>query len=509
MDRAQAGGGKATDLQVQQPGFFKRAVAGLAYTILGVSPETFFGPQQPIQPMAEEAEGRQFDYPTGYNIQITPRSTEGISFATMRALADNYDLLRIIIETRKDQLVRMQWKYQHRNPDKQKKSDPAIGRIQEFLSFPDKINDWQTWYRMILEDLFVIDAPTIYLRRTVGGLSGPSGLYSVDLIDGATITRKINADGRTPMPPSPAYQQILKGIPAIDYTMDQLLYLPRNPRVHKLYGYSPVEQIIMTVNIALRRQLHQLEFYTDGNTPDLIFRVPESWNPDQIKKFQLYWDTLTDTSTRRKGKFIPGGIEPYDTKQKELKDAFDEWLARVVCFCFSISPQPFINQINRATAETAKETAQQEGLEPLLAWTKSLLDRIIRILGYPEYEAVWQLEEKLDPKEKNEDNDRKLKAGVVNIDEVRAESGKDPLPDGLGAEYMIYSASGAVLLKDILNPPEPEPALDATVPGTPLPDAGTKVKAGDGKDIPDNQIEKIERRKKKALNPSTGKENLY
>jgi len=30
--------------------------------------------------------------------------------------------------------------------------------------------------------------------------------------------------------------------------------LPRNPRPHKAYGFSPVEQIVMTVNIALRRQ---------------------------------------------------------------------------------------------------------------------------------------------------------------------------------------------------------------------------------------------------------------
>jgi hypothetical protein len=36
-----------------------------------------------------------------------------------------------------------------------------------------------------------------------------------------------------PEPPDPAYQQILKGIPAADFSAEELLYLPRNPRAHR------------------------------------------------------------------------------------------------------------------------------------------------------------------------------------------------------------------------------------------------------------------------------------
>jgi hypothetical protein len=38
-----------------------------------------------------------------------------------------------------------------------------------------------------------------------------------------------------------------------------LLYLPRHPRAHRLYGMSPVEQIALTVNIALRRDAAALD----------------------------------------------------------------------------------------------------------------------------------------------------------------------------------------------------------------------------------------------------------
>ena len=44
----------------------------------------------------------------------------------------------------------------------------------------------------------------------------------------------IGEDGRAPESPDPAYQQILKGIPAADFSAEELLYLLRNVRTHRL-----------------------------------------------------------------------------------------------------------------------------------------------------------------------------------------------------------------------------------------------------------------------------------
>ncbi len=64
----------------------------------------WFGPLDPITPLAPpEVAGRQWDYPAGYNLSTLPRPYEPITFATLRGLADGYDLLRLVIETRKDQ----------------------------------------------------------------------------------------------------------------------------------------------------------------------------------------------------------------------------------------------------------------------------------------------------------------------------------------------------------------------------------------------------------------------
>jgi hypothetical protein len=86
--------GKETPLP---PTFVQRAVEGIRYIISGVTPSTWFGPAQPLQPMAPpEVAGRQFDYPVGYNLVVTPRADEGVSFAQLRSLADSFDLLRLV-----------------------------------------------------------------------------------------------------------------------------------------------------------------------------------------------------------------------------------------------------------------------------------------------------------------------------------------------------------------------------------------------------------------------------
>src|SRR4029077_14910258 len=106
------------------------------------------------------------------------------------------------------------------------------------------------------------------------------------LVQGATINPLVGGGGRAPEPPDPAYQQILKGIPAADFSAKELLYLPRNPRTHRLYGMSPVEQIALTVNIALRRDASTLDYYRAGSSPDAFATLPKEWTADQIRSFQ-------------------------------------------------------------------------------------------------------------------------------------------------------------------------------------------------------------------------------
>lgn len=405
-------------------GLIARLVQGVRYTLTGVKPDSWFGPGQPLPPVAQEqALGRAFDYGVNVNMRQQPRATENVTFEQMRGLADGYDFLRIIIETRKDQMCALRWSVRPQEPGAE--MDDRCKKIEAFLAMPDQEHNWQTWLRMMLEDMLVLDAATIYPRRTVGGEP-----YSFELVDGATIKRVIGEDGRTPLPPDPAYQQVLKGLPAVDYSRDELIYAMRNPRTSRVYGYSPVEQIIMTVNIAMRRQVSQLQYYTEGNIPEAMIGVPDTWNPDQIRQFQDYWDAMLEgnTAQRRHAKFIPGGMDVHETRPDMMKDSFDEWLARIICFAFSISPGAFMAQMNRATAETSKQAAEEEGLVPTMIWVKAVMDSIIaRWFNAPDLCFEWAQKSDVDAVTQAQINKIYLEAKVITPDEVRSDLGRDPL----------------------------------------------------------------------------------
>jgi hypothetical protein len=451
-------GAKTTDLtpvvnQARQQGFIGRIAAGVRYAITGIEPNTWMSPLQPIAPQAQEAAGRLRDYSVGYNVQWVPRGEELTSFGQLRALADSCDLVRMAIETRKDQMASMQWTIGHEDPKKDVSKDAQVQAITALFKKPDGVHGWQTWLRMLLEEVMVIDAPAVYPRRANDG-----SLFGFELIDGATLKVLTDADGRTPQPPSVAYQQRLKGIPAVDYTADEIVYSPRNPRVHKFYGYSPVEQIILTVNIALRRAVSQLQYYSEGNIPAAFANLPLDWTPQQIEQFQGYWDTVVegDQAMKRKVRFVPAGTVVKPVIEAPLKDEFDEWLARVVCYCFSLPPTAFIKQNNRATAGTQQDAAEAEGLAPVMVWVKELMDGLIaKYCGRTDLAFRWIEEESLDPKVQSEILSTYQKQGVYSINDIRSKLGEDPIDDPAGSEYLIITPTGAVTLDEVMNPTPP------------------------------------------------------
>lgn len=415
-------------------GFIARVAAGARYAFTG-NADAWMDAGEPLAPVAQQAEGRRFDYEPFYNVgHSKPREREAIGFAQLRALADNYDVLRLVIEKRKDQMECLKWTIQKRDiastaSNESQRKDRKVDEAIAFFQSPDKEHTWSDWLRILLEDLLVIDAPCIYPRKTLGG-----DLYALEVIDGATIKRVLDNTGRLPLPPETAYQQILHGMAAVDYTADELVYRSRNNRSYKVYGYSPVEQIIMTVNIALKRQIHALEYYTAGSVPDALVGVPEAWSADEIRRFQEYWDLLLsgETAERRKMRFVPGELSRNfkETKQPPLKDVYDEWLARVVCFAFSVEPTPFVAQVNRSVAETSREQSLSDGMSSLKNWVKALIDDVLaRYMDMAAYEFVWREEESLNPKEQAEIYAIYKNAGILTADEIRADLGKEPLPE--------------------------------------------------------------------------------
>jgi HK97 family phage portal protein len=369
------------------------------------------------------------------------------------------------VETRKDQIENFDWAIVNRDPD-----SPRVGArrridaLTEFWRHPDGETEFATWLRLALHDLLTIDAPAFEVRRSRGG-----DVIGLDVVDGATIKVLVDDTGRRPSPPAPAYEQVIHRRPWRLLTSDELLYAPRNRRPNHFYGFGPVEQILLYINIGMRRALTQLSYYTTGNVPEGLISAPEGWNAEQIRQFQEWFDTLLSGNPAERNKVIwtPSGARYQAFKSSPIERDFEEWLARVVCYVYSLPPTALVNQVNRATGETMQEAAIAEGNQPLMSWTKRLADRVIqRHMGHSDLEFAWQAVDPFDPKDQATMLIGLVKEGIITRNEARDERGMDPVEDG--DELIVDAgAQGPRLLRDIMNPPEASFPAGGGEPGAP------------------------------------------
>lgn len=438
------------------PNFAQRTAAAARYIISGVTP-SWFGPGQPLEPVADKpadgAIGRQFDYSVSQNLWRQPKRAEGQAYAELRGMADRLDLLRLVIETRKDQMARLAWTFELKDKGLDSERDPRCIELSQFFLSPDKQNSWETWLRIILEDMLVIDATTLYPRRTADGK-----VYSIDPIDGATVLRLLDAHGRTPTPPNPAYQQILKGLPAANYTSEELIYRPRNLRSNRVYGLSPTEQVRNIVLTAIARQDYQLGYYADGNLPDSLITAPKEWTLAQLTEFQQYWDAKMNGASKRVATIVAEGTKVIDTKAHAMGAndlIMNEWLARVICFAFNVTNTALVSQVNRATSDSQKEVAQEDGLHPTKQWLKSLIDFIVNtVFGYQDIEFVYIQQVETDPLKKAQIDQIYSTIGVLTVDEIRNTLDMEPLTDEQKKEIQA-SQGGGVSPEDTAALPPP------------------------------------------------------
>ena len=463
------------------PTIAARAVQAVRYVINGGDTTTWFSPGQPLKPLAPtDVAGRLWDYPVSYNIQITPRPFNAVSFKELRTIADNCDVLRLVIETCKDRVEAMQWGIKPIDPQDKTNYADKIADIKSFFAFPDKEHDWSQWVRMLMEEVAVIDALSIYKRRAKDG-----SLFALDIIDGSTIAVKIDAYGRRPVAPDPAYQQILHGVPAVDYPSTSLIYFPRNVRAQTPYGYSRTEQIVISAMTEIHRMRSQLEYFTEGSIPDAFGTVPTTWTSEQLDKAEIKLNTMLagNTANRRRLKLMPDGFKYTETKQAPIKDEFDEWLARKICYAFNVSPQAFIKMGNRAESATAKDTEKEQGTATDANFIKRIMNRIIA----EEFECPmlcfeWLDQTDQDAKEAADIDATMVKNAIMSINEVRTTRGLDPI-DG-GDEPMALTATGWIPLPGTALDLQMQEQRAALAPQLPANDDEEKLDNTDEKDKP-------------------------
>ena len=402
-----------------------------------------FAPGEPIMPTNPEIEPREFQYRPGINLMYIPRAGYNVSdFQTLRNLASNCREIRLNIEHIKRYIRGLEWDVV---PIKESPvhamgrtfvASPETADVENFFNRPDGLYDWDAWVNMVLEEILVTDAMTLWPSRDPS-----NGQFILEVVDGTTIRPLTDFHGRIPRPPDPAYLQVLWGYPTSWFPADRIIYRPLNTKVYTPYGESPQEWVLAGINIAIRRELQKISYFTDGNIPYGALGLPSEWTIDQIKEFTDYIDALFSGDLARIFRFLPiphdtGAIPWVNFQQHDLdKTQLDEFLMTIACWAFGNSPAEFGitggggRGLGSAGFMQAQENTQYRSMiGPITKLLMRLGTFVIQTyLGHPELKFKFVgMEESEDVVKQSQADDLYITAGVYTTAFVQDRLGIDP-----------------------------------------------------------------------------------
>jgi hypothetical protein len=454
----------------------------------------------PLNPETGRPDPRRYEYQVAQNINVT--ETRLVPFKTLRAAADQIDILRRCIEVRKAKLTGLDWdivlsesaseriiaesggNHLRAMSEAREKFAPEIARMRKFWETPDPQNGlaFVDWLSMAIEEIDVLDAWAIWPQMSVGG-----EIKGIQILDGSTIKPLLDDRGMRPMPETgPAFQQILYGFPRSEFaatiddeaadgqfTSDELAYFVRNRRSMSVYGLSPVERALPLADIYLRRQQWIRSEFTDGTMPKSYLELPESamMTPEQIRSYEnIYNDDLSgQTGNRNRLRIlVPGGKLNFEEGYSEkFSDAMDNYLIASITGHFGVLPSEIgFNGSGGIGAsglqEGESDTGEAIGVIPTANWISQMLSALsYRWLGMPR-----ELEFRLAPSERTNTQETAMRdeiqkrSGGKTINESRAEQGL-PLIDTpeadmpmliTGASVFVFTPEGLVMAGTPLDP---------------------------------------------------------
>ena len=404
---------------------------------------------------------RRSEFPVAWNLQITEQRV--VPYRLLRDVADGSDIVRKCIEVVKGAIAGLEWDISL-SPDATERvmSDPTtlghtaaarearkhllpdIIRCRDFWAMPDRINglSFSEWVGMALEEMLVIDALSIYPNKTLDNKS----LHSLEILDGATIKPLLDDRGARPVPPYPAYQQILWGFPRGEFTAsadadgefgsDDLVYAPRTRRPFTPYGYSAVEKALPVIDLYMKRQQWLRTEFTDGVTPQMFMETDATYggNPELLKAYERVFndDLAGKTEQRRRMRMLPEGMKPVFAPGIDslFKPDFDEYLVKQICGHFGIMPTqigfaPKGGLGGKGVQQGEAASSEMISLKPLILWVTDLLNQLsYRFLDMPrDLTFTFQFENTSLEESNAKRRQEQLQSGQMTINEARAELG--------------------------------------------------------------------------------------
>jgi HK97 family phage portal protein len=352
--------------------------------------------------------------------------------ANLRRFAES-PVPRRAINVIKDRIASMDWQIQLRRGHSLTEVPDARVRMEilrRTLEEPNNSDSFRSVVEQALEDALVGGFGAIEMERT----DDPERPFALWPVDGATIQLNAKWDGN---PDSPRYAQNTNRvgpgaqIPLYD---NELMYLRMNPRSHTPFGLGPLEVAFETVNSFLAAHRYagrlasnsvvQYALWLNDATPDQHNRLLRWWQ-DEIEGTGRV-PLLTCEQKPEVLKFT-GGTDA------ELRLEWQEFLIRMIGNAFGLPPMMLglEHDVNRNTAGELADEAFRTTISPVARMLAEHITRDLfgKRLGWNEFEFVFNELDARDELQEVQIQTALLQAGILTVDEVRAQRGLQPMAE--------------------------------------------------------------------------------
>jgi hypothetical protein len=238
----------------------------------------------------------------------------GFGFDMMRAMVDQTPILSAVIMTRIRQVKRFcrvpdggkgpgfQIRLKNQSTDKlQAAEQQSIDLLQQFFtncgweSNPRqrqklKRDNFSNFMAKIVRDSLVLDSSPIETEFKRDRALGLDGFYAVD---GATI--RLCTEHGYEGDDEVFALQVVQGNLRAAYTLDDLIYVPRNPRTDVIvggYGLSETELLVKVVTGFLNAMTYNLKYFDSNAIPKGLLHLSGDYSADDISSFKRYWNSM-------------------------------------------------------------------------------------------------------------------------------------------------------------------------------------------------------------------------
>ena len=484
-----------------------------------------FGPGAPIQPLPSGDENqipREIDYPISVNASLMPRTGYGLMpFDVLTQAYETVTEVRMPCST----IIRELCGFLPRLTDDD--GNEVDDHPMKFLTVsPDRMTPFSVWLARFLQSKQVYDAGALFI------MSDGHDLQGLRYIDGSTLFLIVDDHGEMPLPnqsdpgvrtstqyveklrkwmekhpdpyfdrhPSfedgvsfhdttlrksrdgatilktPAFAQVIHGVPFGWYSQDEIWYRPSMRRVNAPYGTSYIEMawpwVVMIANIVA----FELSHYRTGNMPEGWAAVPKDMFPtlEKIQVYELGFNQRMSSgpSERQRQRFVPEGTKWFPTKKADFPDQLYLQARDNISLLCGIPPSeygkvPGQGLGGKGFADAMQSALFRMGLMPPKAYIDDAINENLKRFGVDD--VFFELSiptESTDPDKQKNTIKELFAAGLLTLNDALGQMNLNPVSGG--DIHIIVSGGTVIVLEDYLkgkrDPPKGAPGIQS-LPG--------------------------------------------